>query len=150
MPTAIDGSVKPMASDNGLNRMNRRFAAVLANVKEVVQPALVKGAEEIAATQRQLAPEDTGALKGSITVTPPGGTTPAYSQPGGSRTAKDGEALVTVGNVGVRYPHLVEYGTSEAAAQPFFWPGFRLTRKRAQNRIKRAISKAVRTGWDAQ
>ena len=35
-------------SDNGLNRMNRRFAAVLANVREVVQPALIKSAEEIA------------------------------------------------------------------------------------------------------
>lgn len=136
-------------SDNGLDRMNRRFAAVLTNVREVVQPALVKGADEIAATQRQLAPEDTGALKDSITVTPPGGTTPAYSQPGGSRTAKDGEALVTVGNADVRYPHLVEYGTSDAPAQPFFWPGFRLTRTRAQNRIKRSISKAVRTGWEA-
>lgn len=136
-------------SDGGLERMNRRFAAVLRNVKEVVQPALVKGAEEIAATQRQLAPEDTGALKDSITVTPPGGTTPPYSQPGGSRTAKDGEALVTVGGTDVRYPHLVEYGTSETPAQPFFWPGFRLKRKRAQDRIKRSISKAVRTGWNS-
>ena len=136
-------------SDGGLDRMNRRFAAVLRNVKEVVEPALVKGAEEIAATQRQLAPEDTGALKDSITVTPPGGTTPAYSQPGGSRTAKENEAIVTAGNAAVRYPHLVEHGTSEAPAQPFFWPGFRLTRARAQNRIKRSISKAVRTGWDA-
>lgn len=137
-------------SDNGLDRMNRRFAAVLTNVREVVQPALVKGAEEIAATQRQLAPEDTGALKDSITVTPPGGTTPAYSQPGGSRTAKDGEALVTAGNVAVRYPHLVEYGTSDAPAQPFFWPGFRLMRQRSLNRVSRAIGKAVRTGWRSQ
>lgn len=136
-------------SDGGLDRMNRRFAAVLRNVKEVVEPALVKGAEEIAATQRQLAPEDTGALKDSITVTPPGETTPAYSQPGGSRTAKDGEALVTVGGTDIRYPHLVEYGTSETPAQPFFWPGFRLTRTRAQNRIKRSIRTAVRNGWDA-
>jgi HK97 gp10 family phage protein len=134
---------------NGLDRMNRRFAAVLRNVKEVVEPALVKGAEEIAATQRQLAPQDTGALKDSIAVTPPGGQTPAYSQPGGSRLARDNEALVTAGGVDVRYPHLVEYGTSEAPAQPFFWPGFRLMRKRAQDRIKRAVRKAVRTGWDA-
>jgi HK97 gp10 family phage protein len=135
-------------ADDGLDRMNRRFAAVLRNVKEVVEPALVKGAEEIAATQRQLAPEDTGALKDSITVTPPGGTTPPYSQPGGSRTAKENEAIVTAGNTDVRYPHLVEHGTSQSPAQPFFWPGFRLTRKRALDRIKRMQRKAVRTGWD--
>lgn len=136
-----------MTSD--LDRMNRRFAAVLRNVREVVEPAVVKGAEEIAATQRQLAPEDTGDLKASIAVTPPGQTTPAYSQPGGSRVAKDGEAIVTAGNVAVRYPHLVEYGTANAPAQPFFWPGFRLNRTRAQNRIKRSIRRAVREGWDA-
>lgn len=136
-------------SDGGLDRMNRRFAAVLRNLKEVVEPALVKGAEEIAATQRQLAPEDTGDLKDSITVTPPGGTTPPYSQPGGSRVAKENEAIVTAGGTDVRYPHLVEHGTSQSPAQPFFWPGFRLTRTRAQNRIKRSIRKAVRTGWDA-
>lgn len=136
-----------MTSD--LDRMNRRFASVLRNVKEVVEPAVVKGAEEIAATQRQLAPEDTGDLKASISVTPPGQTTPPYSQPGGSRVAKDGEAIVTAGNAAVRYPHLVEYGTADAPAQPFFWPGFRLNRTRAQNRIKRAIRKAVREGWNA-
>lgn len=136
-----------MSSD--LDRLNRRFAAVMKNVREVVQPTLVQGAEEIAATQRQLAPEDTGDLKDSITVTPPGGTTPPYSRPGGSRVAKQNEAIVTAGGTDVRYPHLVEHGTSQSPAQPFFWPGFRLTRTRAQNRIKRSIRKAVRTGWDA-
>lgn len=136
-------------AEGDLDRLNRRFAAVLRNVKEVVEPALVKGAEEIADMQRELAVEDTGAMRHSITVTPPGGTTPPYSQPGGSRVVGENEAVVTVGGVDVRYPHLVEYGTSEAPAQPFFWPGFRLTRTRAQNRIKRSIRKAVREGWDA-
>ncbi|MDR6831339.1 HK97 gp10 family phage protein [Bosea robiniae] len=136
-----------MSSD--LDRLNRRFDAVLKNVREVVQPALMQGANEIADMQRQLAVEDTGALRDSITVTPPGGTTPPYSQPGGSRVAKENEAIVTAGGTDVRYPHLVEHGTSQSPAQPFFWPGFRLTRTRAQNRIKRSIRKAVRTGWDA-
>lgn len=135
-------------SSNGLDRMNRRFAAVLRNVKEVVQPALVKSAEEIAATQRQLAPVDTGALKESITVTPPGQTTPPYSQPGGSRVAKDNEVLITAGDVAARYVHIVEHGTATAPARSFFWPGFRLRRVRAQSRIKRAIRAAVRKGWD--
>ena len=132
-----------------LARLNRRFAAVLRNVKEVVQPSLIKSGNELVAMQRQLAPEDTGALKASIAVTPPGGTTPPYSQPGGSRTAKDTEVLVTVGNSEVRYPHLVEYGTSKAAAHPFFWVAFRLLRARIKRRTKRDISKAVRTGWDS-
>jgi HK97 gp10 family phage protein len=53
-------------------------------------------------------------------------------------------AAVTVGNTNVRYPHLVEYGTSHSAAQPFFWPGFRLTRKKALTMIKAGMSRAIR------
>ena len=53
-------------------------------------------------------------------------------------------AVVTVGNSDVRYGHLVEYGTADTAAQPFFWPSVRLLRKRTTDRIKRAITKAVR------
>jgi HK97 gp10 family phage protein len=136
-----------MADDGGLSRFQKRMRAIPVAVREAVQPALVKSADEVADMQRQLAPEDTGDLKESITVTPPGQATPPYSQPGGSRVASELEAIVTAGNKDVRYAHLVEHGTTKAHAQPFFWPGFRLTRKRAANRIKRAISTAVKKNW---
>jgi HK97 gp10 family phage protein len=136
-----------MADDGGLSRFQQRMRAIPVAVREAVQPAVVRSAEEVAAMQRQLAPEDSGALKESIEVTPPGQATPAYSQPGGSRVAGELEAIVTAGNKDVRYPHLVEHGTTEAAAQPFFWPGFRLTRKRGATRIKSAISRAIRKNW---
>lgn len=126
------------------NRLKKRLAAIPRAVKEAVVPALMASGNELADRMKALAPEDTGDLKNSITVTPPGGTTPPYSQPGGSRTAGETQVLVTAGNDEVRYPHLVEYGTAEAAAQPYFWPAYRLTKKRAANRIKRAVRKAVR------
>ena len=56
---------------------------------------------------------------------------------------------MTAGNDAVRYALLAEYGTSEAAASPFFWVSFRLLRKRIANRTKRDIAKAVRAGWQA-
>lgn len=121
--------------------------AIPKAVREAVIPALTVSGNELAARMKQLAPEAEGDLKESIAVTLPGETTPAYSQPGGSRTAGELEVLVTVGNEDVRYPHLQEYGTSVHEAQPFFWPAFRLLRKRMQNRIKRSIGKAVRAGW---
>lgn len=132
-----------------LARLNKRLEAIPKAVKKAVEPALFKSGNELSDRMKALAESsrDTGDLIDSIEVTPPGGTTPAYSQPGGSQTARENQVLVTVGNRDVRYPHLVEYGTSKAAAQPFFWPAYRLTKKRLTRRIKRAISKAVREAW---
>lgn len=130
-----------------LTRLQRRLEAIPAKVKEAVQPALRASGDELVGTMRQLAPEDTGALKDSLVATPAGQMTPAYSQPGGSTVVPENAVVVTAGNTDVRYPHLVEFGTVDASAQPFFWPAFRLTRKRITNRIKRAISKAVRENW---
>lgn len=130
-------------------RLARRLNAIPMAVKKAVQPALLKSGTELASAMRTLAPEDTGALKKSIAVTSPGHATPPHSQPGGSRIAGENEVLVTAGNNGVRYAHLVEHGTAKAKAHPFFWPAFRLLRKRIQNRTKRAIGKAVRENWVA-
>ncbi len=130
--------------DNGLSSFQRRMDAVPREVRKAVQPALKKSGDELAATMKQLAPERTGALKDSIEVTTAGNSTPAYSQPGGAQVVPENAVLVTAGNTRVRYAHLVEYGTPRAAPQPFFWPAFRLLKKRLEGRIKRAVSKAVR------
>lgn len=127
-----------------LAKLNRRLAAIPKAVKQAVGPALVKSGHELASRMKSLAPEDTGALKDSIEVTPAGQSTPPYSQPGGSSVAAENQVLVTAGNADVRYPHLVEYGTADTPAQPFFWPAYRLAKKKLANRIKRAIRKAVK------
>nr|WP_111298639.1 HK97-gp10 family putative phage morphogenesis protein [Paracoccus saliphilus] len=133
-----------MANDGGLSSFQKRMRAVPAAARAAVQPALAKGAYEIADIIEGLAPEDEGDLKNSVAVTLGGNTTPPYSQPGGAKMVPENSAAITVGSTDVRYPHLVEYGTSKTEPQPFFWPGFRLGRKRAQDRIKRAIGKAIK------
>ena len=130
-----------------LDRLSRRLEAIPRHVREAVAPSLLQSGEELANRMRSLAPVDEGDLKGSIAVTGPGESTPAYSQPGGAMIVPENKVLVTAGNDAVRYPHLVEYGTAEAEAQPFFWVSFRLLRKRLANRTKRAVAKAVREGW---
>ncbi|PRX11235.1 UNVERIFIED_ORG: HK97 gp10 family phage protein [Martelella mediterranea] len=136
-----------MADDGGISRLKKRLNAIPKDVREAVAPDLLKSGNELAATMKQLAPEDSGDLKDSIAVTGPGQQTPAYSQPGGSKTLPENAVAVTVGNEEVRYPHLVEYGTSKTDAQPYFWPSVRLLKKRITNRTKRAVSKAVRKHW---
>lgn len=140
-----------MSSDGGIGRLQRRLAAIPGVVRKAVKPALMKQGNAMAATMRQLAPDDpaTGEpdLKTSIEVTGPGEQTPAYSQPGGSMTVPENAVAITVGNTDVRYPHLVEYGTLETPAQPFFWPTVRFHRKKTEASIKRAVGTAVRKNW---
>ena len=130
----------------GQDKLRARLEAIPKAVRDAVQPALLASANEIAGAMRQLAEtsRDTGALIDSIAVTPGGQSTPPYSQPGGSLVVAENAVAITVGNARVRYGHLIEYGWSKAQAQPFFWPAYRLFKKRAANRIKRAISKAVK------
>lgn len=137
-------------SGNGLAETMAAFDRIARAPREAVLPALIKSGSELAAAQKVLAEtsRDTGALIDSIAVTMPGHSTPAYSQPGGARIAGETEVIVTAGNSDVRYAHLVEYGTANAEAQPFFWPAFRLLRKRLQNRIDRAAKKAVKDAWN--
>jgi HK97 gp10 family phage protein len=133
-----------MAKNKSLEKFNKRMQAIPKAVRKTLAAEVVKAATTVAVTMRTQAPVDTGALRDSIRVTGPGQTTPAYSQPGGSTTAHELQAIVTVGDTDTRYPHLVEYGTAEAEAQPFFWPVVRSSRKRITNRVKRAINKAVK------
>ena len=139
-----------MAYSAQVQRLMRRIESIPDAIRQDMQPSIVKSAEELAGMMGHLAEpsRDTGALIDSIEVTAPGQHTPPFSQPGGSRVAGETEVLVTVGNEDVRYAHLVEYGTANAEAQPFFWPALRLLRKRLQNRINRAAKKAVKDAWN--
>lgn len=140
-----------MADDGGIGRLKKRMAAIPAEVKKAANATTLKQAEVMAATMRQLAPDDpatdTPDLKSSIAVTPTGQQTPAYSQPGGSMVVPENAVAVTVGNSDVRYPHLIEYGTTKMQAQPFFWNAVRLHQKKAQQAIKRGVARAVKKNW---
>ena len=132
-----------------LERLQKRLDAIPKRVIATVQPALEKSGQELVQAMKTLAEpsRDTGELIDSIEMTTAGNMTPPYSQPGGSQVVPPNAVMVTVGNTDVRYPHLVEYGTTKAQAQPFFWPAYRLLRRKIGNRLKRSISKAVREGW---
>lgn len=135
-----------MAESAQIARLKARFNAVPVRAREAAQESLLKSGNELADLMRSLAESsrDTGALIDSIEVTPGDANTPPFSQPGGSTVVPENAVMVTAGNSEVRYPHLVEHGTSEADAQPFFWPAFRMLRNRIKNRTARDIRKAVR------
>lgn len=127
-----------------LARLEARFRKLPEAAKVEMMKALEAGGRDLVDGARALAPVDSGALRNSIEMTPGGRATPPYSQPGGSSVVPEGTVQVTAGNTEVRYPHLVEYGTAKAPAQPFFWPAYRLAAKRIKARINRSVGKAVR------
>lgn len=135
---------KPKSLSEQSRILSKRLKAIPEAVVRDLRPALVKGAEEVAAMMRVFVPVDEGDLKESIAVTEPGQTTPAYAEGGGKRTAGSNQALVTAGNEKVRHGHLQEFGTVKQEAQPFMRPGARLAMPKAKRRISRAIGRAVR------
>lgn len=147
-------------TDETSKKLAARLAAIPQEIIARVQPAIMKGAAEVAEDARTLAEasRDTGSLIESIRVTPPGGTTPAHAADGGARTAGPLQALVTVGDAENRHSHLVEFGTKPhenggqfAGTQhpgtdpaPFMLPSWRLNRARVERRISAAVNKAIK------
>lgn len=126
------------------SQLEAKFAKISESAKATIKAALDTSGREMVEGARALAPVESGDLRDSIQATSGGQATPAHSQPGGSHVVPDYAVKVTVGNTRVRYPAHVEYGTATAEAHPFFWPAFRLLKKRLNSRISRAIGKAAR------
>ncbi len=133
-----------MSRLKGSAELEKRLAAIPAEVLRELRPALMKGVEEIADGMRVLVPVADGDLKDSIETTGPNETTPAYAVGGGKVTAGPNQAFVTVGNPDVRTGHLQEFGAAHHEAQPFMRPAFRLVKTRVTNRISRAIGRAIK------
>jgi HK97 gp10 family phage protein len=142
----------------GWDRLKRRLENIPKAVREQTQPAITAAANDVADVMKALAPVDDGDLRESIAVTSGGQRTPPHSQPGGATIVPDNAAMITAGNTKVRHAHLVEFGTRAhiaggqfkgaaipaIPAQPYFFSGYRMARKKAAQKIKRAMSRVIR------
>ncbi|TMV48534.1 HK97 gp10 family phage protein [Thioclava sp. BHET1] len=161
-----------MADDGGLSSFQRRLRALPAAVRASVRPAMERSAEEICQLARSLCPVDQGDLKASIGWT--WGNAPAGSMVLGSVGKGAALSItIYAGNDEAYYARWVEFGTQAGitgqrvsgagagnkqsskgrkslrthpgtSAQPFFFPAYRLGKKKAVARINRAVSKAVK------
>ncbi|MDR7147054.1 HK97-gp10 family putative phage morphogenesis protein [Rhizobium sp. BE258] len=134
-----------MADDGGLGTFQRRMRAIPVAVKEAARAAMAKGADEIVAAAKAYAPVDDGALQDSIGWT--WGDAPEGSFAIATQGTGDLRITIYAGNKDAFYARWVEFGTTENTAQPFFFPAYRLLKKRTANRVKRAINKAIRKAW---
>lgn len=91
-----------------------------ATAKNVMKRVLLKRAEPFAETARRLVPVDEGHLKNSIHVA----TKLTRRQKGRHRKVDRDDVEVFVGPGTDPAAHLVEYGSSRQAAQPYMRPAF--------------------------
>ena len=131
-----------MADDSGLQRLLKRLDRMPAKAKAAARASLDKSADEMVAMAQRLAPVDTGALRQSIKKAPGRHELEVVVQAGGSETMRP----MRKGTVLFDYAFSQEFGTMDQPAHPFFWPAYRLIRKTARRRTKRAISKAIKEG----
>lgn len=143
-----------------LDRLKRKIAMLPKATLAELQAALVQSGEEIADIARAFAPVKSGALKRSIGVTigeyiPDNSNVRGVSAGGGGH---DLSVTVHAGDHNAYYAAFVEFGTAAhrngglfkgtihpgSSAHPFFYPAYRLGKKRAKARISRAIIKAAK------
>lgn len=117
-----------------LDKLNRRMQAIPPAVRRAVVPALDQSANELVGTMRGLAPDDP--------------KTPAPDLKTSIKWREEHELRRTVFTDDFK-ARWQEFGTVKMSANPFFWPAYRLKKKKLASRIKRAIGKAVRTKWRA-
>ncbi|MBS0237086.1 MAG: HK97 gp10 family phage protein [Proteobacteria bacterium] len=127
-----------MADD--IKSLRKKLEAIPKAAREAAMASLQKSADELVNAQKALVPVRSGALRDSIRAEARHDQLKIVVIAGGPTTTKAARA----GHGSYDYSLGVEHGTAEMAAEPFFYPAYRLLKKRLRNRTKRAINKAVK------
>ena len=146
----------------GVDKLKRKLKAIPVVARQEIHEALQQSAAEMTATARNFAPVDSYALRNSI-----GYTFGEYKAEnanvrgvsgGGKLNDKDLTVTIHAGDAKAFYAAFVEFGTAAhtnkgkfagshnpgTSAGPFFFPAYRLVKKRVTSRISRATNKAAK------
>jgi HK97 gp10 family phage protein len=124
-------------ANNDLAAFQRRMKHLRRGIRETVGPAVEKGGDEFVATAKRLAPVEDGNLRDSIR---------AEDKTDLGVTVKAGGPATTRNTTKYPYDYAlgVEFGTQKSPAQPYFYPAYRLVKKRVTGRIRRALGQALK------
>ena len=112
------------------DRLRRRMKAISPAVRKALKAQNAQNAADLVDTMKGFAPVQEGALVSSIK----------------HQDVSDSTRLTQKVSAGARdapYAAWVEFGTSKNEANPFFWVGYRLLRRRMKSRMSKAAKKAV-------
>lgn len=112
------------------DRLRRRLKAIPVAVRKAARAQLKANAAELVDTQKRFAPIEDGNLQASIKEQDTSDST---------RISRK----VSAGGRSAPYASWVEFGHGQAAPRPFFWPAYRLKKRRFKTRMSRAAKKAI-------
>lgn len=127
------------------DRLKRKVLAIPQDVKRAMKVQNAKNAGDLVQAMKGFAPKDDGTLVASITHEDDSDATRISQRvsAGGPTTTK---AIRKSGKgTAPKYDYALaqEYGTENQPANPFFWPSWRLYRRRLKARMTRATKKAI-------
>lgn len=149
----------------GRERALRRMAAIPKAAQDHVKAQLAANAADLVAAQKARAPVKTGSLRDSIRFDDVSDETRIrfIVRAGGALTTRkigsrtyDRQVLINTGdtqgrhkqegghNVTFDYARAQEFGTSDQAAQPFFFPTYRGRRRGYKSKLKKAGKQGVK------
>lgn len=127
----------------GKDEFLRQIAALPDAIRSEVRKSLETSADEATDVMKRFAPVKTGKLRASIGYSfgeAPKGTINTAAKAARAAKSEIGLAVtIYAGSSEAFYARFQEFGTQKMPANPFFYPAYRLTRKRAKSRLSRAI-----------
>jgi len=123
----------------GKDQLFRALNKSIPGVNQELKAELAKTGEEFAGTARRFAPRGvTGELLASINW--------VWTKNTQADNSRSPAIVVMAGatpeNSDPYYAHFVEFGTENTPKQPFFFPAYRIVRKRFNARVAAAIRRA--------
>ena len=129
----------------GLKSLIRKLTKTIPDrVRKRTRAAMQKGADEMVVLAKQLVPVDKGDLRNSIGWTWGNVSDDALTL--ASSGSGDERITVFAGSETAFYVRWQEFGTQHMTPNPFFFPAYRLLRRRIRSRITREMNKAIKEG----
>lgn len=122
-----------------VERFRKLTEELKKEVHDLAVSELLKRATELAGLIESVAPVDEGGLKTTIKVVPGKKDTIVRIVAGGQKTVRPG-----VSSKPYDYARADEFGTVNMPARPFFFPTYRLQRKKIRAAMKRKITASIK------
>lgn len=131
---------------DGKRRLSKKLSAIPKEVRRALRAQNGANAEELVQTMKGFSPDgETGALASSVKTKDVSNSRQIAERvsAGGQPTTKAIRDSEKGTSPDYDYALAQEFGTEKAPAHPFFWPAWRLKRRKFKTRMSRAAKKAV-------